>query len=188
MRGPKRFREANPFQKHSKLLACESGQTLRHAIVRTSRSEERDQFAQLASVRAQRDSVKRAVRQTRGLIEESLSVAGDGLPSTGTLVRHADKDDAASNAALQQSTQLLNGIREADGVTGDLSNRRKDLFFVHKWETLVSRAKELVKQGTPKEELLAKIKPDDIGWNVNHQQWQNPQRLDPFYAELQTAE
>ena len=61
------------------------------------------------------------------------------------------------------------------------------LAYKTKWETLVSRAKELVKQGTPKEELLAKIKTDDIGWNLNNQQWQNPQRLDPFYAELQAA-
>jgi cyclase len=61
------------------------------------------------------------------------------------------------------------------------------LAYKTKWETLVSRAEELVKQGTPKDQLLAKIKTDDIGWNINNQQWQNPQRLDAFYAELQSA-
>ena len=51
----------------------------------------------------------------------------------------------------------------------------------------VSRAKELVKKGTPKDQLLAQIKTDDLGWNINTQQWQQPARLDPFYAELKAA-
>jgi hypothetical protein len=128
---PYGFREANPFQQHSKLLAGEFGQTLRHAFVRTARSKERDQFARFASRRPQRDGVKRAVRQTRGLIEESLGVPGKGLTVTGTLVRQGDKNHPASDAAFQQGAQRLDGIREAGRVTDDLSNRRKDLFFVH---------------------------------------------------------
>jgi cyclase len=71
---------------------------------------------------------------------------------------------------------------------GQTTMTRADfLAYKTKWETLVSRAKDLVKQGTPKDELLAKIKTDDIGWNINNQQWQNQQRLDAFYAELQSA-
>jgi cyclase len=58
------------------------------------------------------------------------------------------------------------------------------LAFKTKLETVVSRGRELVKSGTPKEELLAKIKTDDIGWNLTGPQWNNPQRLDAFYAEL----
>jgi glyoxylase-like metal-dependent hydrolase (beta-lactamase superfamily II) len=56
--------------------------------------------------------------------------------------------------------------------------------FRTKLTTVVTRARELVKSGTPKEELLAKIKTDDIGWNLTGPQWNNPQRLDAFYAEL----
>lgn len=56
--------------------------------------------------------------------------------------------------------------------------------FKGKLEKVVSRARELVKSGTPKDELLAKIKTDDIGWNLTGPQWNNPQRLDAFYAEL----
>jgi cyclase len=56
--------------------------------------------------------------------------------------------------------------------------------FKSKLEKVVSRARELVKNGTPKDELLAKIKTDDIGWNLTGPQWNNPQRLDAFYAEL----
>jgi hypothetical protein len=54
-----------------------------------------------------------------------------------------------------------------------------------KLDTIISRAKELVAKGVPKEQLIAQIKTDDIGWNINNQQWNNPQRLDAFYAELQ---
>jgi glyoxylase-like metal-dependent hydrolase (beta-lactamase superfamily II) len=57
--------------------------------------------------------------------------------------------------------------------------------FKMKLDTIISRAKELVAKGVPKEQLIAQIKTDDIGWNINNQQWNNPQRLDAFYAELQ---
>lgn len=67
----------------------------------------------------------------------------------------------------------------------DTMTRADFLAYKAKWEALVSRARELVNSGTPKEELLAKIKTDDIGWNVNTAQWSQPARLDPFYAELQ---
>jgi cyclase len=59
--------------------------------------------------------------------------------------------------------------------------------FRDKMNTFVTRAQQAVKSGTPKEQLLASIKTDDIGWNVNTPQWSQPARLDPFYAELQAA-
>ena len=58
--------------------------------------------------------------------------------------------------------------------------------YKKKWETLVGRAVESVKKGTTKEQLLASVKTDDIGWNINTQQWQQAARLDPFYAELKS--
>ncbi len=59
--------------------------------------------------------------------------------------------------------------------------------FRDKLNTLLTRAQQAVKSGTPKEQLLASIKTDDIGWNVNTPQWSQPARLDPFYAELQAS-
>lgn len=56
--------------------------------------------------------------------------------------------------------------------------------FRNKLGMVVSRGAELVKKGTPKDQLLAAIKTDDIGWNVTGQQWSQPARLDPFYDEL----
>jgi len=50
--------------------------------------------------------------------------------------------------------------------------------------TIVTRGRELVKKGTPKDQLMANLKTDDLGWTLNAQQWNQPARLDPFYAEL----
>jgi hypothetical protein len=56
--------------------------------------------------------------------------------------------------------------------------------FKTKLETLLARGRELVKAGTPKDQLIAKLKVDDLGWNLNVPNWTQPARLDPFYAEL----
>ena len=56
-----------------------------------------------------------------------------------------------------------------------------------KIDTLVARFREQIKAGTPKDQILAKVKTDDLGWNVNTAQWQAPARLDPLYAEFSAA-
>lgn len=56
-----------------------------------------------------------------------------------------------------------------------------------KIDTLVTRFKEQIKAGTSKADILAKVKTDDIGWNVNTPQWQAANRLDPLYAEFSAA-
>ena len=56
-----------------------------------------------------------------------------------------------------------------------------------KIDTLVTRFKEQIKAGTPKDQILAKVKTDDLGWNVNTPQWQAPARLDPLYDEFSKA-
>ncbi len=56
--------------------------------------------------------------------------------------------------------------------------------FRDKLNTIVTRGRELVKKGTPKDQLLAQLKTDDLGWNLNTAQWTPPARLDPFYEEL----
>jgi cyclase len=59
--------------------------------------------------------------------------------------------------------------------------------FKMNFDTIVARAKELVKAGTPKEQLIAKIKTDDLGWNINNAQWNQPARVDAFYEEMKNA-
>lgn len=56
--------------------------------------------------------------------------------------------------------------------------------YKQKVDTLVARFSELAKAGTPKNEILAKVKTDDLGWNVNTAQWQAAGRLDPLYQEF----
>ncbi|HTK34749.1 MAG TPA: MBL fold metallo-hydrolase [Caulobacteraceae bacterium] len=56
--------------------------------------------------------------------------------------------------------------------------------FRAKVETFRDRARELVRQGVPKDQLLAKIKTDDLGWNVTQGIWARQDRIDGFYAEL----
>jgi cyclase len=56
--------------------------------------------------------------------------------------------------------------------------------FRDKLNTIVTRGRELVKKGTPKDQLLAQLKTDDLGWTLNPQQWGNEQRLTAFYEEL----
>src|ERR1700733_5334061 len=49
---------------------------------------------------------------------------------------------------------------------GNVMTRADVEAYKGKWDTLVARAEEQVKKGTPKDKLLASIKTDDIGWNV----------------------
>jgi glyoxylase-like metal-dependent hydrolase (beta-lactamase superfamily II) len=56
--------------------------------------------------------------------------------------------------------------------------------FRDKLNTILTRGRELVKKGTPKDQLIAQLKTDDLGWNLNTNNWTQPARLDPFYEEL----
>ncbi len=50
-----------------------------------------------------------------------------------------------------------------------------------KFDTVVARAKDLVRMGVPQDQLLAQIKTDDIGWAPR------VPKVDAFYAELSEA-
>jgi cyclase len=72
------------------------------------------------------------------------------------------------------------------GHGNDPLNREQVQEFRNKWNTILTRGIESVKKGTPKDQLLASIKVDDLGgWNLNSFAAAN--RLDAFYAELQAA-
>jgi glyoxylase-like metal-dependent hydrolase (beta-lactamase superfamily II) len=55
--------------------------------------------------------------------------------------------------------------------------------FKTKIDALVSRASELVKEGVPKDQLLAQLKTDDLGWRFSF----TDDDLDRFYTELSPA-
>ena len=52
--------------------------------------------------------------------------------------------------------------------------------FKYRVETLVSRAALLVGKGVPRDQLMAQLKTDDLGWRLSF----TGDRLDHFYAEL----
>ena len=55
--------------------------------------------------------------------------------------------------------------------------------FKTKIDTLVSRATGLVKKGVPKDQLMAQLKTDDLGWQLSF----TGNQLDRFYSELSVA-
>ena len=64
--------------------------------------------------------------------------------------------------------------------TGPMVARADLEAFKTKIDTLVSRAAGLVKKGVRKDQLMASLKTDDLGWRFNFTGGQ----LDRFYAEL----
>ena len=105
--------------------------------------------------------------------------------------------DYPFGGSVLESQKVLSDILKLDFDTcvpghsapGQVTMTKADVqAYKDKVDKIISRAKELVKQGVPEDQLLAKIKTDDIGWNIaTAQNWTNPQRLDPFYQELKAA-
>jgi len=67
--------------------------------------------------------------------------------------------------------------------TGPMITRADLVAFKTKIDKLISRASELVKEGVPKDQLLAQLKTDDLGWQFSF----TGDDLDRFYAELSPA-
>jgi cyclase len=64
--------------------------------------------------------------------------------------------------------------------TGPMVTRAALEAFKTKLETLVSRARALVGQGVPKDQLMGQLKTDDLGWRFDF----TGEQLERFYAEL----
>jgi glyoxylase-like metal-dependent hydrolase (beta-lactamase superfamily II) len=114
--------------------------------------------------------------------------------STGDMVvATAPNSDFPFGGSVVEWVKSLDQLLKLDfdtaipGHGNDPLTRAQVQEFRNKLNTFLTRAEEAVKSGTPKEQLLASIKTDDLGWNVNTPQWNPPARLDPFYAELQAA-
>jgi cyclase len=52
--------------------------------------------------------------------------------------------------------------------------------FKTKIDTIVARATGLIKQGVPKDQLMAQLRTDDLGWQLSF----TGDQLDSFYADL----
>ncbi len=69
-------------------------------------------------------------------------------------------------------------------MAGNPMTKAEVVAYKAKWDKVIERARAAIKAGTPKEQLLAAIKTDDLGWTLAGPNWTAPARLDPFYAEL----
>jgi cyclase len=67
--------------------------------------------------------------------------------------------------------------------TGPVVTRADLEAFKTKIDTMVARATGLVKQGVPKDQLMAQLKTADLGWQLSF----SGDQLDSFYAELSRA-
>jgi glyoxylase-like metal-dependent hydrolase (beta-lactamase superfamily II) len=91
--------------------------------------------------------------------------------------------DYAGGGSALGWTPVLDAMLKLDFDTavpgaGEVQTKADVQAFRMKFTTVIDRARELVKKGVPKEQLLMQIKTDDIGWAPRIPQ------VDAFYAEL----
>ncbi len=94
--------------------------------------------------------------------------------------------DYAGGGSAVEWTQVLDGILKLDfdaaiPGNGDVLTRADVEAYKTKFDTVIARARELIKQGVPADQLLAKIKTDDIGWAPR------VPKVDAFVAELSAS-
>ena len=98
-----------------------------------------------------------------------------------------DPDFSGGGSLVEWGTVLAQVLKlDFDVVvpgTGPAVSRADLEAFKAKIDTLVSRAAGLVRTGVPKDQLMARLKTDDLGWRLSFTR----DRLDPFYAELSQA-
>lgn len=106
------------------------------------------------------------------------------------VVANAPNVDFPFGGSLVQQQKVLDALLKLDfdmavpGHGNDPMTKADVQAFKTKIDTVITRLRELVAKGTPKEQLFAQLKTDDLGWNLNTPQWTQPARLDPMYIEL----
>lgn len=96
---------------------------------------------------------------------------------TGALI------DYAGGGSAVEWDNVLAGILKLDfdaaiPGNGDVLTKADVEAYKTKFDTVMGRARELIKQGVPQDQLLSKLKTDDIGWTPRIP------KIDAFYAEM----
>jgi len=94
--------------------------------------------------------------------------------------------DYAGGGSATDWTNVLAGILSLDfdaaiPGNGDVLTKADVQAYKTKFDTVIARARELVRMGVPQDQLLQQIKTDDIGWTPR------VPKVDAFYAELSEA-
>jgi glyoxylase-like metal-dependent hydrolase (beta-lactamase superfamily II) len=105
--------------------------------------------------------------------------------AVGDLFAAAPDPDYSAGGSLVEWGPVLAQVLKLDfdvvvPGTGPPVSRADLEGFKSKIDTLVSRATMLVKKGVAKDQLMAHLKMDDLGWQLSL----TGDRLDRFYAEL----
>ncbi len=91
--------------------------------------------------------------------------------------------DYAGGGSATDWTNVLAGILKLDfdaaiPGNGDVLTKADVQAYKTKFDTVIARARELVRMGVPQDQLLMQLKTDDIGWAPR------VPKVDAFYAEL----
>lgn len=105
------------------------------------------------------------------------------LSDTVTTGKTGPLIDYAGGGSATDWDNVLAGILKLDfdaaiPGNGDVLTKADVEAYKMKFDTVMARARELVRQGVAQDQLLAKIKTDDIGWAPR------VPKVDAFYAEL----
>src|SRR3984893_14557747 len=103
------------------------------------------------------------------------------LSDTVTTGKTGPLIDYAGGGSATDWTNVLAGILKLDfdaaiPGNGDVLTKADVQAFKTKFDTVIARARELVRNGVPQDQLLAQIKTDDIGWAPRIP------KVDAFYA------
>lgn len=96
---------------------------------------------------------------------------------TGPLIDYAGGGSAVEWSHVLDSILKLDFDAAIPG-NGEVLTKADVQAYKTKFDTVMARAKELIKQGVPQDKVLAEIKTDDIGWTPR------APKTDAFYAEL----
>jgi cyclase len=108
------------------------------------------------------------------------------LSDTVTTGKTGPLIDYAGGGSATDWTNVLAGVLNLDfdaaiPGNGDVLTKADVLAYKTKFDTVIARARELVRAGVPQDQLLAMIKTDDIGWTPR------VPKVDAFYAELSAS-
>jgi cyclase len=108
------------------------------------------------------------------------------LSDTVTTGKTGPLIDYAGGGSAVEWTQVLDGVLKLDfdaaiPGNGDVLTKADVQAYKTKFDTVISRAKELISKGVPQDQLLAQIKTDDIGWAPRIP------KVDAFVAELSAS-
>lgn len=119
--------------------------------------------------------------------DSAFHFPADRVVAIGDLIlpNRAPAVDYTSGGSLAGTAQALDGILMLDWNVaipghGDPVNRAFMETYRNRLRTLIERGREVVTRGVAKDQLIAQIKTDDLGWQLQLDSAQ----LDGFYAEM----